>query len=152
MLLLTARKVNSLETNYMQCSVWLSAVWRSLLHSLSQLLQFSQASSGGCHRTNVVVPWKFLLLRRLTGVPLMYHRSLAAGFDLGDVQLTITLSPMWYDFNPPDMRGPCPCFGKTLIKKPLKFIKCWCWFSLIRILHLRLTNYSHFTASGDSVE
>ena len=65
MLLLTARKVNSLETNYMQCSVWLSAVWRSLLHSLSQLLQFSQASSGGCHRTNVVVPRKFLLLRRL---------------------------------------------------------------------------------------
>ena len=63
----------------------------------------------------------------------MYHRSLAAGFDLGDVQLTITLSPMWYDFNPPDMRGPCPCFGKTL-KKTFKFIKCWFWFSLMRIL------------------
>ena len=36
----------------------------------------------------------------------MYHRNLAAGLERREVQLTSTLSPMWYLGKPPVIMGP----------------------------------------------
>ena len=60
--------------------------------------------------------------------PLMYHLSLAAGFDLLDVQLTSTLSPMWYLGKPPVIMGPSS--GRS-VKQHRTFINSSITFSFV---------------------
>ena len=50
-------------------------------------------------------------LVNLTALLLMYQCRVAEGFDLSEVQLTLTWSPTWYVCFPPEMRGPP--FGNT---------------------------------------
>ena len=53
-----------------------------------------------------VLTGKFLTKSESAISPLMYHRNLAAGLERREVQLTSTLSPMWYLGKPPVIMGP----------------------------------------------
>lgn len=53
----------------------------------------------------------------LTGSPLMYQLSWAAGFERPEVQLTRTVSPIWYRGLPPVILGPSSGRARTESQK-----------------------------------
>lgn len=56
-----------------------------------------------------------LRIRGSAGSPLIIQLSWAAGFDLPDVQFTLTVSPTWYLGRPPVIFGPS--FGRAEINE-----------------------------------